>query len=136
MDTRKLFYGTLIGLMAVALSFTAIAKDEEEAETEIVRPMEISGEVSHIGASSMNLIFKKDTTNKKEYEIMLLLNSDVEFVRKEKEELEIGDKVKVKCDEYFKLTEEGEERFAKRVTKEVKFMSPGLKGRLVGGVGD
>lgn len=107
----------------------AIAADEDVKE--IVKVTQTDGEISVISTSYISIIYKRDDETKTEYEMMFPITKDVKFARKAKDELKQGDKIRIKCDEYVSVDEEGKKRFNKKITKEIQFLSPSKEGKLV-----
>jgi hypothetical protein len=126
---------TQIGCIALAMAmvFSVVSVAAEEGTGKMtVRNAQITGEVSGIGAGYISIIYARDEDKTTEYEMLLPIEKDVEFIRKSLSELVVGDIVSVKCDDYIKIDEEGKELCARRVAKEVKFLRPASEDRLVG----
>lgn len=116
--------------MVMILAAVGIAAEEEAKET--IKPTEITGEVSVIGRNYISIVYARDEKKGEEYEIMLPFTQDVKFIRKRLDELVVGDKVRVKCDDYLRKNEEGKEICGRRVPKEIQFLSPPIEDKLVG----
>jgi len=132
---RRVMQITFLSLL-VGLFLFIFGPVRAQGEEEIVKTKRVSGEISVIRPSYINIIFAREKRRGAEYEAMFLLNDDVKFIRKDLEELEPGDRVEIKYDGYFKIekneeTGEEEERFVRRVTKEIRFVSPSTKGKLI-----
>ena len=108
----------------------AIAADKEEVN-EIVKVTQTDGEISTIASSYISIIYKRDDETSTEYEMMFPLTADVKFTRKTKDALKVGDRIRIKSDEYVSIDKEGKKRFNKKVTKEIQFLSPSKEGKLV-----
>lgn len=124
-------------VLAAAMIFTmAWAAEEEIEDKEIVHSKTISGELTTASPQFLGLIYERDIRTRSEHEIMFLLDSATEFIRKERQELKPGDEIYVKYDEYFELVEDERgkkrEKFVKRLATEVRFSRAGGQEKLVG----
>lgn len=115
----------------------AILQAAQEAEEEmIIKTKRITGEVEFIKPTYISITYARDKENRAEYGAMFLLNEDIKFSSKSLEDLQEGDKIAITYDEYFRIglneeTGEEEEKFVKRITKEIKFLSSRPKSGLV-----
>lgn len=116
--------------LAMVMIFAAVDIAAEEAK-ETVKATEVTGEVSVIGPTYISIVYARDEEKGVEYEMLLPIDKDVKFIRKGLDELVVGDKVRVKCDDYFRINEEGKELCTRRVPKEIQFLSPPIN-KLVG----
>ena len=128
---RRFYYIGLILLAGFAFGLTVKAKGKKTIET-IARGKDVTGEISLIEDTYINVIYKRDKNNGVEYEMMIPLNNGVLFTRTNLENLSIGDEIIVSSDEYFVETEEGQKKFDKKVIKEIKFLKKSIKGNLIG----
>ncbi len=97
-----------------------------------LRAKEITGEITGISSNYISIVYSQDEDNATEYEALLLVGEGTTFTRKNLSALSVGDIVSVQCDDYIQTDSNGRKYCAKRVTKEVKFLSPARKDKLVG----
>lgn len=116
--------GCIALAMVIMFAAFSIAAEEAKEEKETVKATEITGEISGIGRGYISIVYARDEKKGAEYEMLLPIDKDVKFIRKGLDELAVGDKVRVKCDDYFKTDEEGKGICARRVAKEIQFLSP------------
>ena len=128
---RKIFYIILILLIGFTFSLSAQAKDKKD-KTTIMKGKDVTGEISMIERTYISVIYKRDKDKGIEYEMMLPLNKEVIFTRTKLEDLSVGDEIIVSSDEYFVENDEGQQKFDKKVIKEIKFLRNSVKDKLIG----
>lgn len=128
---RKFFYIILILLIGFTFSLAAPAKDKKD-KTTIMKGKDVTGEISMIESTYISVIYKRDKDKGIEYEMMLPLNKEVIFTRTKLEDLSVGDEIIVSSDEHFVENDEGQQKFDKKVIKEIKFLRNFVKDKLIG----
>ncbi|MFH1046507.1 MAG: hypothetical protein V1727_06060 [Candidatus Omnitrophota bacterium] len=111
------------------------SQEEKEAEADIIKTKKINGEICSIRPDHISILYAQDKKTYQEHEAMFLLNDEIEFKIRDYKELLVGDNVAITYDEYFKIeidekTGDEIERFVKRVTKEVRYLSSEPSGAL------
>ena len=126
------FLSLLVGLL-MFVSGSAGAREQEEEEF-IVEIKTIKGELTTLGSQYLGILSERDERKGYEKEVLFLLDEEVKFVHKERNKIKLGDRIRVKYEEYYKPPEDEDEepKFAKRVAKEIQFLSPSFKGKLIG----
>ena len=119
-------------------SFVFAADEAQDEEEYIIKTKKITGEISIIKSHFISIIYARDKRSYSDSEAMFLLNDEVEFRLKDLEDLQFGDKISITYDEYFEIevnveTGKEEEKFVKRVTKEIRFLSTKSQSGLISG---
>ena len=128
----KMYIRCMALAAVIVLGFAGTIMAEDGSDEVRIRPGEISGEISAISQRYISIIYSKDFDNNTEYEMLLPIDENVKFTRKSLDKLEVGDQVSVKCDDHIKKNAEGEDVCARRVAKEISFVRPAMKDKLVG----
>lgn len=131
---------TQIGLVAVLVlgfvnsGFTQVSKEKEpeapkETKENIIKSVtkEVSGEISAIGKDYISIIYKRDEKKGTEYEMLVPIDTSTKLERKKSlSELNIGDTVKIQCEDMTLEDTSGEKKM-ERKAKVISFVSPAVK---------
>lgn len=128
MMVKKIIYIGLMGILFLSISVGVFAQGEKEEKKITKRTTnEVSGEISAIGKDFIAIIYKRDESKGAEYEMLVPIDTDTKLERRKSlSELNIGDTVRIQCEDITLEDASGEQKM-ERKAKLVSFVSPAVK---------